>query len=85
MAHVAIGLKELLKLNKGDEEEIMRKLEEILEHKRGQIDEMEFDPTKNTEYDAEWAKIGKDEKVSEDESDSDDKNESIQTTLGGKE
>ncbi|MBN1175244.1 DNA topoisomerase VI subunit B [Candidatus Woesearchaeota archaeon] len=71
MTHVAIGLTELLKLNKGDEEEIMRKLEEILEHKRGQVDSMEFDPTKNTEYDAEWAKIGK-ESDDEDPDEEDD-------------
>ncbi len=61
MSHVAIGIKELLGLDTADEEEIVRHLEQILEHKRGKMDDVEFDPTKNTEYDQEWAKIGKDE------------------------
>ena len=65
--HVAIGLKEILDLDKGDEEEIVRNLKIILEKKRGKIDKMEFDPTKNTEYDAEWAKIGKDENKNDDD------------------
>ncbi len=66
MSHVAIGLKELLELDRGDEEEILQKLEIILEQKRGAVKNMDFDPTKNTEYDEEWAKIGKDEKTEED-------------------
>lgn len=92
MTHVALGLKELLDLNKGDEEEIMRKLEEILEHKRGQVDSMEFDPTKNTEYDAEWAKIGKDNKNDKNDDSDDDEEDDFgkgksekQKTLRGEE
>lgn len=59
--HLAIGLKEVLGLDKADEEIIIRNLELILEHKRGKVKDMEFDPTKNTDYDEEWVKIGKDE------------------------
>ncbi|MCF7799368.1 DNA topoisomerase VI subunit B [Candidatus Woesearchaeota archaeon] len=73
MVHVATGLTELLDLDKADEEEIIGKLGVILEHKRGEVDAMDFDPTKNTDYDEEWAKIGKDETegTKEENSDSD--------------
>ena len=66
LSHVAIGLKEILRLDKADEEIIIRHLENLLEEKRGQVDEMKFDPSKNSEYDAEWAKIGKDSHPSDD-------------------
>lgn len=66
MPHVAIGLKDILGLDKADEEEIIRDLEIILEKKRGTVDEMKFDPTKNTEYDEKWAKIGKENKEEKD-------------------
>lgn len=69
MSHVAIGLKEILGLDKGDEEEVIQHLELILEHKRGAVDNMDFDPTKNTDYDEEWAKIGKGEDEEEQEED----------------
>ncbi|MGE0793159.1 MAG: DNA topoisomerase VI subunit B [Candidatus Woesearchaeota archaeon] len=61
--HVATGLKEILNLDAADEEVIIRNLKEILEMKRGKLDDVEFDPTKNTEYDKDWASIGKDEEV----------------------
>ena len=60
LSHVAIGLKEILGFDKADEEVLMRRLEDLLEEKRGKVDAMDFDPTKNQEYDDEWAKIGKD-------------------------
>ena len=73
MSHVAIGLKEILGFDKGDEEEILKKLENILEQKRGKVNSMEFDPTKNSEYDSEWAKIGKDKPEEKDESEETEK------------
>lgn len=69
MPHVAIGLKEILDLDGADEEEIIRNLDIILEAKRGKVDNMEFDPTKNEEYDEEWAKIGKEDDDEDDEKD----------------
>jgi DNA topoisomerase VI subunit B len=60
--HVAIGLKDILGLDNADEELIIRNLKEILEQKRGTLDDMEFDPTKNEEYDEDWASIGKNKK-----------------------
>ena len=72
MSHVAIGLKEILKFDKFEEEEIIKNLEVVLEQKRGKIDNMEFDPTKNSEFDEEWASIGKDKKEDDIEGDSDE-------------
>ncbi len=60
--HVAEALKELLKLNKADEMEIEKKLRDVLEKHRGKIEKVDFDPTKNVEFDEEFAKIGKQEK-----------------------
>lgn len=74
MSHIAIGLQELLNLDKADEEEIMHHLDIILEAKRGKIDTMEFDPTKNTEYDENWASIGKDAKKEDDATESQENN-----------
>jgi DNA topoisomerase VI subunit B len=71
--HLAIGLKEILDLDSADEEILIRNLKTILEMKRGKIESLEFDPTKNEEYDEDWASIGKDE-VSDDEF-SDDEDE----------
>lgn len=66
---------EILKLKKEDVAIMEQKLEKMLEHSRGKLDTMEFDPSKNTEYDAEFAKIGRDE-----ENDS----EEVQETLTNK-
>ncbi|MFW6378645.1 MAG: hypothetical protein ACOCZV_01340, partial [Nanoarchaeota archaeon] len=71
MSHVTAGLKEILKLDKADEERSLRNLEAILEKKRGEIDSMEFDPGKNTEYDESWAKIGKEDDIPKDEDEKD--------------
>ncbi len=65
MAHVVVGLKEILDLDGADEEIILRNLEVVLEQKRGKVKDMDFDPAKNTEYDEEWAKIGKEEESDE--------------------
>ena len=67
MGHVVTGLQEILKFDKADEEELLKQLEVVLETKRGQLEDMEFDPTKNTEYDEEWAKIGKEEESDEED------------------
>ncbi|MCH8067205.1 MAG: DNA topoisomerase VI subunit B [Nanoarchaeota archaeon] len=58
--HVGEALQELLKLNEKDEKKIEELLAEILEKKRGELEEIE---AKNLEYDEEFAKIGKEEKV----------------------
>ncbi|MFP4403432.1 MAG: DNA topoisomerase VI subunit B [Nanoarchaeota archaeon] len=63
--HVAEALVKLLTLNKDNKNSIEDSLKIILEKKRGKIDEIKFDPNNNEEYDAEFAKIGKE--VLEDE------------------
>ncbi|MFC1697240.1 DNA topoisomerase VI subunit B [Nanoarchaeota archaeon] len=62
--HVASALTELLKLSKTEEGRIEDKLKALLEQKRGKIEKIEAD---NTEYDEEFAKIGKDEVKKESE------------------
>lgn len=59
--HVSEALKELLGLSKADELKSNELLKALLETKRGKLEDMEFDPTKNVDYDAELAKIGKEE------------------------
>ena len=61
--HVGEALKELLKLNEKDEKKVESLLAEILEKKRGELEEIE---AKNLEYDEEFAKIGKEEETEED-------------------
>lgn len=58
--HVAIGLKEILKLTDSEESNIVHMLEEVLEQKRGKLEEIKID---NADYDAEFAKIGKEDKT----------------------
>lgn len=57
--HVANALKDLLRLKDVDERKIEKQLKVLLEKKRGQVEEMKFDPSKNVEYDEEFAQIGK--------------------------
>jgi DNA topoisomerase-6 subunit B len=59
--HISEALKEILALKDSEEAELKKKLEELLEKTRGKLDEMEFDPNKNEEYDEDFAKIGKEE------------------------
>ncbi|RMF07245.1 DNA topoisomerase VI subunit B [Candidatus Woesearchaeota archaeon] len=59
--HVGEALKDLLKLKPVDESRIEENLKEILEKKRGKIEKLDFDPTKNKDYDEELAKFGKEE------------------------
>ena len=66
MPHIAIALKEILKLNDSEERRIIEKLKELLEQKRGTLDDMKFDASKNEDYDEDLAKIGSDEEVEED-------------------
>ena len=57
--HIAIGLKELLGLNEKEQSSLTEELRELLEKHRGKLESMEFDPSKNVEYDESLAKIGK--------------------------
>ena len=58
---IAEALKEIIKYSDVEEKNVIELLEELLEKQRGELDNMEFDKSKNEEYDAEFANIGKDE------------------------
>ncbi|MBL7055742.1 DNA topoisomerase VI subunit B, partial [Candidatus Woesearchaeota archaeon] len=64
--HVGQALQELIGLNKTEEQKVEEILTDILEDTRGKLEKVE---AVNTEYDAEFAKIGKEEKVKEDKED----------------
>ncbi|MBT4540371.1 DNA topoisomerase VI subunit B [Candidatus Woesearchaeota archaeon] len=57
--HVAEALKDLIGLNEKEVEQIELSLQQALEKKRGAIEKVEFDKSKNIEYDEDFAKIGK--------------------------
>lgn len=61
--HVSSSLIKMLKLPQAEEDKIKEKLEFILEKKRGKIEEIKFDPTKNKEYDKDFANIGRESKT----------------------
>ncbi len=59
--HVTEALRELLEFNSSQQERLQQNLKLILEKKRGKIEDLTFDPSKNTEYDEEFASIGRTE------------------------
>lgn len=69
--HVSTALHELLDISEYQQDEIKNILKGLLESSRGKIDSMEFDAKKNTEYDAEFAKIGKEDKDDDEYDDGD--------------
>lgn len=70
--HIAEALKELVGFSATDEEIIKENLKDLLEDTRGKVDSLDFDPTKNEEYDADFASIGKDEEAEDDFDDNED-------------
>lgn len=76
--HVAAALKQLLDLTQADEQRTEKELKILLEKKRGKLEKVEMD---NPEYDAEFAKIGKEEKK-EEEGKEEAKGEEKQKKLG---
>ena len=63
--HVAIGLKEILGLKRVETDKVEQALKQMLEKHRGKLEDLEFDPTKSAEYDAEFAAIGKERQKEE--------------------
>lgn len=57
--HIAEALKEIINISDADVEEVKKNLGNLLEQSRGKIDELDFDPTKNEEYDEDLANIGR--------------------------
>jgi DNA topoisomerase-6 subunit B len=64
---LADAIKDILGTGEAEKEELEEKLFDLLEHTRGKVEDMSFDPSKNEEYDAEWAKIGKEEQEENDD------------------
>jgi len=68
LPYVGEALKEILDLKDEDKKRIEENLVVVLEKTRGTLENLEFDPEKNEDYDEEFAKIGKkgeDEEVDE--------------------
>lgn len=63
--HVADALQELLAFPDSEKDQLNGILKEVLEMKRGKVKELKFDKNKNKEFDADFAKIGKEEKKEE--------------------
>jgi len=57
--HVSLALRQLIGLKEKDEEKVKKLLKKILEKKRGKLEDLKFDETKNLDYDEEFASIGK--------------------------
>ncbi len=53
--HISLALNQLLDLDKNIENELSERLKAILESTRGKIEDIEFDASKNVEYDEEFA------------------------------
>jgi DNA topoisomerase-6 subunit B len=66
--HVSSALKDILGLQESSEKAIEVHLKELLEKKRGKVEDLKFDPTKNREFDADYATKEKtDEEAAKDE------------------
>jgi DNA topoisomerase-6 subunit B len=77
LPHVSEALVELLGISENEKSLIEKNLEIILEKKRGKLEDMKFDSSKNTDYDEDLAKIGsKNNPEEEDESDLNSKTDS---------
>lgn len=63
----------ILNLKQADVTIMEMELEKLMEQARGELETMEFDPSKNTEYSEEWAAIGRDDGSDDDEENEDDK------------
>ena len=61
MPHISETLVKILELPESEAAEIESKLGTILEKERGKLADVEFDASKNTEFDADFANIGKDD------------------------
>ena len=72
MPHISETLIEILELDPSNKELIEENLNLILEKDRGKIDTMEFDASKNAEFDEEFANIGKKKKKQLSDYDEDD-------------
>ncbi|MFT4343367.1 MAG: DNA topoisomerase VI subunit B [Candidatus Woesearchaeota archaeon] len=80
--HVSKALIKLLELSDKEKDILNKNLEIILEKKRGTVEDMSFDKTKNTDYDEEFAKIGTKGNIEDEDSENDDQSEKNDTKEG---
>ncbi len=73
--HVAQALKKLLGFSESEEELLEDNLKKILEKKRGKVEDMSFDPSKNVEYDEAFTKIGKEDVAAQSDEDTESTDE----------
>ena len=76
--HIADALIELLDLDKIKKASIEMNLGKILEEERGKLDTMEFDESKNQEFDETFANIGKEEKSDDETTEGNPENDEYQ-------
>ncbi len=72
--HVSLALQEMLLFKQEDKEKLEIFLKEILETSRGKLEDVEFDPTKNEEFDESFA-VNKKKKKNDDDEESSSNNE----------
>ena len=84
MPMIAETLKDILTLKDEDKQKIEDNLAIILEATRGELEDMKFDPTKNVDYDKEFASIGKEDKSEEEETAEDKSGKSEEETAEDK-
>ncbi|MFT4250152.1 MAG: DNA topoisomerase VI subunit B [Candidatus Woesearchaeota archaeon] len=65
LPHLASSVTAILEGDRADEEELTNHLVDLLEKKRGALDDLRFDPEANEEYDEEFAKIGREDEEEE--------------------
>ena len=69
LPHLAAGVNEILEGDSADEEAMVLSLTNLLEKKRGVLEDMDFDPEANKEYDENFAKIGQEDQETLEEED----------------
>ncbi|MFT4260937.1 MAG: DNA topoisomerase VI subunit B [Candidatus Woesearchaeota archaeon] len=64
--HISEALKEIIEFSDFEKKDIEENLSFLLEKRRGKLENIEFDPTKNQEYDESLASIGREKDEEED-------------------
>ena len=59
--HIAEAIQDILEQEEYQKERTQKALHDLLERKRGDVEDMEFDPSQNQEYDEQLANIGKED------------------------
>jgi DNA topoisomerase-6 subunit B len=82
--HLVLGLQDILKFGKAEEEATEKALAELLEEHRGELEDVEFDENKNEEFDETMSNIGKKDGKFDDDLFSEETDEESPKTEGKK-